>query len=114
MGPCSRPGEDPNAWKQFGPEPEIEPRYWPGGRLDSEGFWVRDYGRGGGGRPPFWRTPSEPYKGLGPVTFKINTRHTLPLPRHPDGVASCSHSGVELWRSRTGKGSSGGRKKGVV
>ena len=25
-----------------------------------------------------------------------------------------SHSGVELWRSRTGKGSSGGRKKGVV
>ena len=27
MGPCSRPGEDPNAWKQFGPEPTraIEP-----------------------------------------------------------------------------------------
>jgi len=20
--PCSRPGEDPNAWKQFGPVPE--------------------------------------------------------------------------------------------
>ena len=22
MGPCSRPGEDPNAWKQFGPKPD--------------------------------------------------------------------------------------------
>jgi hypothetical protein len=20
MGPCSRPGEDPNVWKQFGPD----------------------------------------------------------------------------------------------
>ena len=29
-------------------------------------------------------------------------------------AGSGSHSGVELWRSRTGKGSSGGRKKGVV
>jgi len=28
-GPCSRPEEDPNAWKQFGPKPDprsIEPR----------------------------------------------------------------------------------------
>ena len=30
------------------------------------------------------------------------------------GAGSGSHSGVELWRSRTGKGSSGGRKKGLV
>jgi len=29
-------------------------------------------------------------------------------------AGSGSHSGVELWRSRTRKGSSGGRKKGVV
>ena len=29
-------------------------------------------------------------------------------------AGSGSHSGVELWLSRTGKGSSGGRKKGVV
>ena len=29
-------------------------------------------------------------------------------------AGSGSHSEVELWRSRTGKGSSGGRKKGVV
>jgi hypothetical protein len=29
-------------------------------------------------------------------------------------AGSGSHSGVELWRSRTGEGSSGGRKKGVV
>ena len=30
------------------------------------------------------------------------------------GAGSGSHSGVELWRIRTGKGSSGGRKKLVV
>jgi hypothetical protein len=30
------------------------------------------------------------------------------------GAGSSSHSGMELWRGRTGKGSSGGRKKGVV
>ena len=29
MGPCSRSGQDTNAWKQFGPEPDraTEPRY---------------------------------------------------------------------------------------
>ena len=34
MGLCSRPGEDTNAWKQFGPEPTraIEPRYRPPGQ----------------------------------------------------------------------------------
>ena len=34
MGRCSRPGEDPNAWKQFGPEPTraIEPRHRPPGQ----------------------------------------------------------------------------------
>jgi hypothetical protein len=31
-----------------------------------------------------------------------------------EGAGSGSHSGVELCLSRTGKGSSGGRKKGVV
>ncbi len=30
------------------------------------------------------------------------------------GFAVFDFDGVELWRSRTGKGSSGGRKKGVV
>jgi hypothetical protein len=30
------------------------------------------------------------------------------------GTGSGSHSGVKLCQSRTGKGSSGGRKKGVV
>ncbi len=37
MGPCSigRPGEAPNAWKQFGPKPENLGK----GRLDS-GFWM--------------------------------------------------------------------------
>jgi hypothetical protein len=34
--------------------------------------------RGGGpGRPPFWRTPIKPRKGLGPVPLEIKTRHTL-------------------------------------
>ena len=62
MGPCSRPGEDPSAWKQFGPEPtwaiSAVPE-WVGpvlGRLVSEGFWVADYWWGSV-RPPFWRTP---------------------------------------------------------
>ncbi len=37
MGPCSRPGEDPKAWKQFGPEPgsiarPIQRLYCPGNR----------------------------------------------------------------------------------
>ena len=48
MGLCSRPGEDPNAWKQFGPDYS-----WvssgspdPGSRLGSNGFWVGDYGGG--------------------------------------------------------------------
>ena len=48
MGPCSRPGEDPNVWKQFGPGylgnsavPE-----WVG-RLGGKGLWMGDYrGRG--------------------------------------------------------------------
>ncbi len=41
----------------------------------------------------------------------------MPRPRCSGRLAragSGSHSGVKLWRSRTGKGSSGGRKKGVV
>ena len=44
--------------------------------MGDEGFWVRDYGGAGAGRPPFWRTPVEPRDGLDPVTLKINTRHT--------------------------------------
>jgi hypothetical protein len=31
MGPCSRPGEDPNAWKQFGPK-----------RVSVKAAWQRD------------------------------------------------------------------------
>jgi len=72
---CSRPGEDPNAWKQFRPEPTwaIEPRYRPPGQQ-----WILGQGlRGGGpGRSPVWRTPEESCKGLGSVSLKINTQHT--------------------------------------
>jgi hypothetical protein len=42
--------------------------------LSREGFWVGDY-RERGGRSRFWRT-LQPCKGLGPVTFKMNTRDT--------------------------------------
>jgi hypothetical protein len=39
MEPCTRPGEDPNAWKQFGPEPE------PGDRASVQASWAaRDSG----------------------------------------------------------------------
>jgi hypothetical protein len=38
---------------------------------------------GGPGRPPFWRTPVSPERGLTPVTLKIIARHTLEgRPRH--------------------------------
>jgi len=38
--------------------------------------------RGGGpGRPPFWRTPIKPRKGLGPVPLEINTLDTHYGPR---------------------------------
>ena len=88
MGLCSRPGEDHNAWKLFGPEPTraIEPQH----RLPVQ-RWILGGGlRGGGpGRPPFWRTLKESSTGLGLVTLKINTQHTgtgppprLPLPTH--------------------------------
>ena len=41
--PCSRPGEDPNAWKQFGPEPSraMEPRYRPPGQQGILGRGLR-------------------------------------------------------------------------
>jgi hypothetical protein len=60
-GLCSSPGEDPNARKQFGPQPTwaIEPRYRPD-RLVSDGFWMRDYGGGVRVGRPFgarWRSP---------------------------------------------------------
>jgi hypothetical protein len=49
MGLCSRPGEDPNDWKQFGPETTWASSVpvWVG-RLGGDGFWVRDYDYGGG------------------------------------------------------------------
>ena len=53
----------------------IEPRYSlrpPGQRGILGGGLPRE----GPGRPPFWRTPEESCKGLGSVTFKINTQHT--------------------------------------
>ena len=46
------------------------------GRLSVDGFWVRDYGGVGRGRPPCWRTLKESCKGLGSVSLKINNQHT--------------------------------------
>ena len=46
------------------------------GRLGVDGFWVGDYGGGGPGRPPCWRTLKESCKGLGSVSLKINNQHT--------------------------------------
>jgi hypothetical protein len=69
--PVTGPGRT-NAWKQFGLKPHLGI-----GRLGSEGFWVRNYGGGGSGcRPPFWRTPVEPHKGLGPVTLQTPETYT--------------------------------------
>ena len=73
MGLCSRPKEDPNAWKQFGPTRAIEPWHWQPGIL---GGGLRG---GGPGRSPFWRTLEESCKGLGSVTLKINTQQTHDL-----------------------------------
>jgi hypothetical protein len=54
----------------------IEPRHRPPGQR-----WILDQVLRGGvpGRPPFWRTLKESYKGLGSVTLKINTQHTRVL-----------------------------------
>jgi hypothetical protein len=43
MGPCSRPGEDPNSWKQFDPRQTraIEPRYRPPGQRGILGDGLR-------------------------------------------------------------------------
>jgi hypothetical protein len=46
------------------------------GRPGVDGFWVRDYGGGGPGKPPCWRTLKESCKGLGSVSLKINNQHT--------------------------------------
>ena len=46
------------------------------GRLGVDGFWMGDYGGGGPGRPPCWRTLEESSQGLGSVSFKINNQHT--------------------------------------
>jgi len=57
------------------------------GRLGVNGFWVRDYGGGGPGRPPCWRTLEESCKGLGSVSLKINNQHThlaLPVTLQPE------------------------------
>ena len=72
MGPCSRPGEDPSAWKQFGPEPtwaiSAVPE-WVGpvlGRLvqAGEGFWMRDYMKGGRVGRPFGARRFIPVRGF--------------------------------------------------
>jgi hypothetical protein len=42
------------------------------GRPDVDGFWMGDYGGGGPGKPPCWRTLKESCKGLGSVSLKIN------------------------------------------
>jgi hypothetical protein len=45
--------------------------------VDHDGFWMGDYGPGGGpGRPPCWRTLKESCKGLGSVSLKINHQPT--------------------------------------
>jgi hypothetical protein len=36
----------------------------------------RDYGGGGPGKPPCWRTLKESCMGLGSVSLKINNQHT--------------------------------------
>ena len=42
----------------------------------ANGFWIRDYGPGGGpSRPPFRRTLEESCKGLGSVTLKPRTKN---------------------------------------
>jgi hypothetical protein len=46
------------------------------GRVGVDGFWIGDYGGGGPGRPPCWRTLEESCKGLGSVSLKINNQHT--------------------------------------
>jgi hypothetical protein len=70
MGPCSRPGEE--CPETIRAQSYVVNSAVPStvGRLGGEGFWVVDYG-GGAGRPPFWRTPVWPRKGLGPLTFEI-------------------------------------------
>ena len=42
MGLCSRPGEDPNAWKKFGPgrEDDQRPRRWPPRNLISIAIFI--------------------------------------------------------------------------
>jgi len=40
---------------------------------------MRDSGGRGPSRSPCWRTPEESCKGLGSVTLKMNTHHTLCL-----------------------------------
>ena len=79
MGPCSRPGEDPNALKQFGPEPGPSSSESLGiVLLRNEGFWMGNY-VGGGGQPPFWRTLIGPVRGLTPGHLKNkHSTHTLP------------------------------------
>jgi hypothetical protein len=70
MGFCDRPGEDPNPWKQFGPETTslyvlCRQRKAAWASMDS------GWGITGGGRPPCWRTLKESCKGLGSVSLKV-------------------------------------------
>jgi hypothetical protein len=62
IGLCSRPGEDPNAWKQFEPEPTraIEPRHRPPRQR-----WILDGGLRGGVRVgrPFGARRRSPVRG---------------------------------------------------
>ena len=66
MGPCSRPGGDPNAWKHFGPEPDPGMRALhkaPGRR----GILEQGLRGEGPGKPPFWRTLVSPVRDWTPV-----------------------------------------------
>ena len=92
------------------------------GRLGVDGFWVGDYGGGGPGRPPCWRTLKESCKGLGSVSLKINNQHThyrdagsgistaagMPVPRtlvvsHRPPLSSCSARAQHSTRSCSNK-----------
>jgi hypothetical protein len=55
--------------------------------------------------------PSQNTNGLLPLTLALNHVQSKNL---LFGGGSSLHSGIEFGRSRTGEGSSGGRKKGVV
>ena len=76
MGLCGRPGAPMPGNKSGRRQPGNSAVPSTVGRLGVDGFWMRDYGGGGPGKPPCWRTLKESCKGLGSVSLKINNQHT--------------------------------------